>query len=305
MAIRSSLVLCIALACSVPAAADAAVEQATARTPADKEKSRAAFRKGVTQLKAQDWVGARASFEAAWALFPHPSILLNLGIARLKTDDPVLAEQDLLRFLAEDPGAAPEELAGAREALAEARARIGTLRVKASPAAARITIDGRQVERVRPAESTVVAEQRVKAGSHAVRVEADGYATDERAVTVAAKLDADVVVALVASERETPSGEDPLKTRRLVGWTLVATGGVALITGVAMALRAASLSDDYGDPANPATFQNPEVRSEGIGFRTGADVAVGLAIVAAGVGLVLLLTNVGVSRAADVAAVRW
>src|SRR4051794_7651955 len=67
-----------------------------------REKSRAAFRRGVAQLRAQDWSAARTSFEAAWAYFPHPSILLNLGIARLHTDDPVRAEQDLVHFLSED-----------------------------------------------------------------------------------------------------------------------------------------------------------------------------------------------------------
>src|SRR5688572_5035260 len=97
---------------------------ATASEKEAREKSRAAFRAGVAQLQAKDWKAARTSFETAWALYPHPSILLNLGIARLRTDDPVLAEQDLVKFLSEDFGSTPEELAGAREALAEARTKI-------------------------------------------------------------------------------------------------------------------------------------------------------------------------------------
>src|SRR3954470_13089318 len=97
--------------------------------PKVRERSRAAFRRGVVQLRARDWAGGRASFEEAWSLVQHPSILLNLGIARLRTDDPVLAEQDLVRFLSEDSGAGAEELASAREALADARSKIGTLRV--------------------------------------------------------------------------------------------------------------------------------------------------------------------------------
>lgn len=268
--------------------------------PKDREKSRAAFKKGVAQLRAQEWAAARASFEAAWSLYPHPSILLNLGIARLKTDDPVLAEQDLLRFLAEDPGAAPDELAGAREALAESRGRIGTIRVTASPKTARVVVDGKPVERVRAAESAVIAEQRVKAGPHAVRVDADGYVPDERTVEAAAKADTEVDVALTSAKDTQPPVETS-STRKAIGWTLVGAGGVALVAGGAMALRAMSLSDDYGDASNPSTFQNADVRSEGIAFRTGADVAVGVAVVCVAAGLVLLLTNVGASRPADVA----
>src|SRR5205085_4182985 len=118
-----------------------------------REKSRAAFRAGVSQLQAKDWKAARSSFEVAWQLYPHPSILLNLGIARLRTDDPVLAEQDFVRFLSEDFGATPEELAGAREALAEARTKIGTIKIVASPPSARIVVDGKPI-----AERTASAE---------------------------------------------------------------------------------------------------------------------------------------------------
>jgi len=95
-------------------------------TPAEveaRERSRVAFRKGVAQLRAQDWTAARASFEAAWSLFPHPSILLNLAIARLHTDDPVRAEQDLVRFLSEDGGGPPPTSSRAPARLSPMRAR--------------------------------------------------------------------------------------------------------------------------------------------------------------------------------------
>jgi Tfp pilus assembly protein PilF len=148
-----------------PPAAATPTKESTSADPASRDRSRAAFRKGVAQLRAQDWAGARASFEEAWSLVQHPSILLNLGIARLRTDEPVLAEQDLVRFLSEDPGAAAEEIASARDALAEARSKIGTLRVVASPASARVTVDGKAVA-VRGTAGTQggVAEVRLKAG---------------------------------------------------------------------------------------------------------------------------------------------
>src|SRR4051812_20223201 len=114
----TSILLATALGAS-PRAARADDTPAAGSTEA-RERSRVAFRKGVAQLRAQDWAAARESFETAWTLYPHPSILLNLAIARLHTDDPVRAEQDLVRFLSEDGGASADELASAREALAEA-----------------------------------------------------------------------------------------------------------------------------------------------------------------------------------------
>ena len=296
---------------SVPAAqarpADAAphAPDASSTDAATRERSRAAFRRGVTQVRAQDWAGARASFEEAWSLVQHPSILLNLGIARLRTDDPVLAEQDLVRFLSEDPGAAPEELASAREALAEARSKIGTLRVVATPASARVVVDGQAVP-VRASASSAeggIAEARLKAGRHAVKIEAEGFVPDEMSVDVPAKSESDVRVVLVAkdagSKQGGSSGRAP-STRAIVGWSLAGTSGLALVASGVMALRALSLSNDYEDRSSPS-FQDRDVKDEGIAFRTGADVALVAALLAGAGAAVLLLTELGEPGAAGVA----
>ena len=261
-----------------------------------REKSRTAFRKGVAELRAQDWSAARASFESAWALYPHPSILLNLAIARLHTDDAVRAEQDLVRFLSEDGGASPDELASAREALADARARLGTLKVIVAPPIARVSIDGKAVETVRRADAGtggVVAELRIKPGRHAVAVEADGHTPDHRNVDVVAKAEAAVTISLKPVETVVkPLPETGPSTRTIVGWSIVALSGAALVTGGITALRAKSLSNDYGDASNPR-FQDSGARSEGIKFRTAADIALSVALLSAGAAVVLLLTDVG------------
>ena len=264
-----------------------------------REKSRAAFRRGVIQLRAQDWAGARASFEEAWSLVQHPSILLNLGIARLHTDDPILAEQDLVRFLSEDPGAAPEELASAREALAEARSHIGTLRVRATPAAARVLVDGKPVavRALAGGDASGVAEARLKAGAHTVVVDAAGYEPTTKSVDLPAKTDTEVEVTLVAEvASKPPPRASPSSTRRIVGWSLAGTAGVAFVASGLMGFRAISLAGDYDDRGSPS-FQKANVKGEGITFRTGADVAL-LAGLLAGTGAVILLfTEIGTSHA--------
>ena len=265
-----------------------------------RERSRAAFRRGVTELRAEDWAGARASFEEAWSLVQHPSILLNLGIARLRTDDPVLAEQDLVRFLSEDSGATSEELASAREALGEARSRIGTLRVTATPATARVVIDGQPASVRAPAGAGLggVAEARLKAGEHTVVVEADGFGADRRTVEVLPKSETELEITLAGGAR--PGRSDGMPARAIVGWSLAGVSGVALAASGIMALRAMSLSNDYADRASPS-FQDRDVKDEGIAFRTGADVALVTALLAGAGAVILLVTDIGASSDGGVA----
>lgn len=284
---------------------------APAVDPETRDRSRAAFKKGVTQLRAQDWAGARASFETAWSLYPHPSILLNLGIARLKTDDPVRAEQDFVRFLSEDFGASQEELAAAREALAEAKTKIGTLKIAVSPASAHVLLDGRAVETVRRNDPSggadiLVAEVRVKPGRHAVAVDADGFHSSTKDVDVAAKSDITVSIVLTAAEGKKPPVTPEVttsSTRTIVGWSFVGLAGIGLVTGVVCAVNAKSLSDDYGELGNPG-YQQADTKSEGITFRTSADIAFGVAIAAGATAVILLLTDLGKGSSSDVAS-RW
>jgi len=307
--VTSFVLLCCATSLSRAARADEPPSKADADA---RERSRVAFRKGVAQLRAQDWAAARSSFEAALALYPHPSILLNLGIARLRTDEPVLAEQDLVRFLSEDVGASADELASAREALAEARTKIGTLRVVVSPASARVAIDGKAVETVRRADpgakrgQEVVAEARAKPGFHAVAVDAEGFTSERREVQVVARGEAVVTIALVRVDIDRPLPETGPRPRTIVGWSLAGLAGAALITGGITALRAKTLSDEYGDPES-ARFQDGAARSEGITFRTTADVALSVALLSGAAALVLLFTDLGKgsSDVARSATLRW
>jgi hypothetical protein len=292
--ILRTLVLAFALTTVASAAhADDVTPESAPNDAAAREKSRAAFRRGVLQLRSEDWAGARASFEEAWALFQHPSILLNLGIAHLRTGDPVLAEQDLVRFLSEDPGAASDELAAARETLNEARSKIGTVRVVVAPASARVVVDKSAVPvRTSDRGDGGVAEARVAAGKHAIVVSADGYRERTVAVDVAGKTDTEAKIALTPAEDTKPKAAVPSTTRKVVGWSLVGLSGLAIGATTFMGLRAMSLSNDYGDRKSPS-FQDHDVKSEGISFRTGADVALGTAIVAGAVAFVLLATDVG------------
>lgn len=292
-----SFCLAVTLAVAAPSLAYADKPEQTQVDPATRDKSRAAFKKGVTQLKAQDWAGARGSFEEAYSLVPHPSILLNLGISRLKTDDPAGAEEALTKFLQEDSGAGPDELASARDALSSARGQIGTIKLKVTPDSAKISVDGKAV---------TTTDVRVKAGSHALTIEAEGYQSAEKQVDVPAKGSISVEATLVKAGGPPPAGGDKPKPddkkdvstsddsfRPILGYSLLGVSGVALIATGIMAARAFSLSSDYGDTNNKETYQNPDTKSSGIAMRTGADVAFIVALLAGAGAVVLLFTDIG------------
>jgi len=297
---RIALLLSMAALVASPPLARA--DEPAAVSAADKEKSRAAFQRGVAQLKAQDWAAARASFEEAWSLVPHPSILLNLGISRLKTDDPVLAEQDLTRFLAEDTGASPDEQASAKEALAEARAKLGTVHVAATPSFAKIALDGKIV---------TSADSRVLAGPHVVTAEAEGFAPDRKNVDVPAKGDVRVTFALAAkpneavsappattvAPREATSPVPPPRrtTRKIVGYSLAGVSAAALVTSGIFGYRAINFSNDYVDRESEG-FQNPDTKARGENARTFADVMLVGGILAGTAAVILLFTNVGAPK---------
>lgn len=264
--------------------------------PAAKEKSRAAFRKGVAQIKANDWQGARASFEEAYSLVQHPSILLNLGLSRLKTGDPVLAEQDLTKFMADDPGASADEIASARDALADAKTKIGTLKIAATPPNASVKVDGAAA--ALKADGT--ADVRVKAGTHKITAEADGYAPVDQNIDVAGKAEVKVDVALASNggakpvdkPTDKPADDGSTNYRNIGGYALAGVAGAGLIATTIMGLRAISLSSDYSAKGT-STYQNQDTKSSGIAMRTGADVSLIIAILAGTGAAILLFTDIG------------
>ena len=244
-----------------------------------REQSRAEFRRGVELAKTGDFAHAREAIEAAYGLYPHPSILLNLGIARLKTGDPVGAEQDLARFLADDGGAPPEEVQSARTALAEARARIGTLRIKVAPASARARVDDRPIA-LTPGEPTAL---RLAAGTHEIVLESDAHEPERALVEIEAGKTATIERSLAPKVGRATAPDGGGEGSKILGLSL---GGGALVfagVGTFCGLRARSLADDYNTPGN-TSFQSAETRSEGVMFRTLADVSFGVAIASAAVG---------------------
>jgi len=248
-----------------------------------REESRAAFRRGVAAVKAQRWSEARDDFLQAYKLFPHPSILLDLGVSRSHVGDYVAAEQDLTRFLAEDTGATPDELQTARSTLGDVRKHLGTIRVRISPAGATATLDEKPIALV----AGELADVRVAIGSHTLEASAPDH------VAWTGKVKVDGPEAKVVDLTLSPRGEDHAQagppTQRIVSYVLFGTGVALAGFGIFAGVRSIDLANQYNTPTE-ANFQNPSTKSEGIAFRTAADVTLVLAGACVALGIVLYVT---------------
>ncbi|WP_394822580.1 hypothetical protein [Pendulispora albinea] len=285
--------VCIVCVAGAFAASDAAgaeppgTASASEKDEGARERSRAAFRRGVALVKEENYAAARDAFDEAYRLYAHPSILLNLGLARAKTGEYVEAERNLLSFLVDDGGAAPDEQKGARAALAEVRMHLGTLLIQVAQATARATLDRKPI----PLVSGGISEVRVVAGEHALHVEAEGYVPLDQALRVEPGRSTSRSLALASESpaavtvRETPGGSNEAASSRTktIGWSLVAVSAATLGFGAYAGLRALSLSDDYERTGVRGT------KSTGMAFRTFADVSILVGLASAGIGLYLLL----------------
>ena len=251
---------------------------------ARKEQSRAAFRKGVELVQKGNLPAARDQFVEAYRLFPHPSILWNLGLLRARTGEYVEAEQDLVHFLADDGGASREEIQDARKALADARTHVGTLKVKVAPNGAHATLDGKPLA-LAAGDQT---EARVLAGDHALEIAAEGYKTEKLTVRGDPRQPTVVELTLALEDKLRPPPPEKSPTRTIVGASLLGAGGVSLLIGIGTGARAIALANGYNDKASD-DYQKPGVKSAGITFRTASDVTLVTSLVLAGVGVGFLL----------------
>jgi hypothetical protein len=248
-----------------------------------RDRSRAAFRRGVAQAHEGDYTAARDSFLEAYKLFPHPSILLNVGIARAHTGEWLEAEQDLVHFLADDGGAQPDEILSARAELAQTRNHLGTFRLRVSPDGARAMLDAHPIALI-PGGFVDV---RTTRGAHELDCEADGYTPTHRAVMVASERapNVDLTLSPVGAVHATP-GEG----RHTAGWFLLGGGAMAAGIGLFAGVQAESLAHGYNTPGS-GSYQDPSTKARGLVYRTSADIAFLGALALGGTGLYFLLTR--------------
>lgn len=115
---------------------------AMAQSPSE---ARVAFQEGVQHFGARRFAEALVSFQRAYRVRPHPSVMVNIANCYLELEQPLEAISWFERYLRDAAGVTPEQRAQIERTVAEARQRLASLNVLAVPAGAEIYIDGTSI----------------------------------------------------------------------------------------------------------------------------------------------------------------
>ncbi len=250
---RTAVVLALVIAWSSPA---------LAVTP--EEEADALIARGIELREQHKDDEALALFKSALAKSPTPRARAQVALAEQALGLWVLAETDLAVALSSpsDPWIAKNQ-AALEGAIAIVRRHLGSLDVRGQEGA-EVVLDG-----VPLATLPLREPLRVEAGRRTLEVRAKGFYSVARTLEVpAGGIARESVTLVVAPPDADPNGRlgdrtvidpDPGRTQRLLGWTLVGTGGALGITGTVAILVRKGIVDDYNTScpgigaAQPAT----------------------------------------------------
>ena len=174
-----------------------------------------------------------------------------------------------MRFLADDGGAQPDELASARAELAQTRSHLGTFRLRVSPDGARATLDGKPVALI-PGGFVDV---RTTRGTHDLRRRGRRLLAGRRSSIAVAGGARAQRGPLAAPPRRPRSNRRRARTGARSGWFLVGGGVVAAGVGLYAGIEAHARWRTSTTRRAAARYQDPSTKARGIAFRTSADIA--------------------------------
>src|SRR5690606_26908553 len=131
------------------------------------EAARERFKEGVAYFDNKEFERARLAFVQAYALKPHPALLLNLAQSELRSGHEAEAAGHFARYLREHAEATEEQRQAAREGLEAAKQAVGVVTLTVDQSGAEILVDGTSVGRsplndplyLAPGEHTIVAQK--------------------------------------------------------------------------------------------------------------------------------------------------
>jgi hypothetical protein len=146
-----------------------------------KARAQALLKEGSQYYQQGAFTAALQKFEQAYAVFPSPKLLFNIGKTDRELGRPVDAIDAFEKFLAQATDATPEQQAEARGLVEELSGKIGKLLIDCTLAGAEISVDGKFLGRA-PLPDLV----RVMPGNHQVTAVHPSAMPDVKNVTVAA-----------------------------------------------------------------------------------------------------------------------
>jgi hypothetical protein len=154
---------------------------APAASPESKAKAQALLKEGAQFYQQGQFADALEKFEQAYAVFPSPKLLFNIGQASRDLGRPVEAVDAFEKFLAQATDPAPELVAEAKRSVAELSPKIGKLLIDCNVAGAAISVDGKNVGQAPLADMV-----RVSPGNHQLTATHPSVVPAVENVTVAA-----------------------------------------------------------------------------------------------------------------------
>ncbi|WP_437969552.1 PEGA domain-containing protein [Sorangium sp. So ce260] len=220
------------------AAGQTAIKAPKAPSEAMSDKARKLYMEGVAASEKGRWADAYASFVAAWALQKHYTIAGGMGTCELMLQRYVDAAKHLaiyVREIEKDATATADERAAALKTYAQARAKVGAVKLRVDVEGAEVTV-GQEVVGTAPLLDPVFLEP----GAHRITVRRPGYEAAD--VTVELKEGQEIersVELKSARASEPPQGNQPgtpWKDEVVVdpgpNKTLLIAGGAAAGVGV-------------------------------------------------------------------------
>jgi hypothetical protein len=244
---------CVALLVACASSSTAHAQQALPKEQA-KQQAERLYAEGAQAAKEKRWAVARDRFGGALALASHPQIAVQLGRAELMLGEHRNAAEHLSMFLWDSAGVSDGDRRLVEELLAEAKAKVGTVRVTVDAPGAEVLVDGKRVGMSPLAEPVFV-----DAGSREIEARFAGRAPAHERLEAAAgktyevKLELPQVNAVaVASPRPRVESADATRRWILVGGISAGAAGLAL--GSAFAIASAVKGNEaeaFQDEAKP------------------------------------------------------
>lgn len=146
--------------------------RALAETPS--ERAETYYHQGNTAVEQKRWTDARSAYLEAWRLGHTFDVAANLGLVELRLNN-YAAAADYLAFSLRNvpPSAKPQQRARTQESLDEAKARIGTVRVRVNVPNAAIFVDNHPASVDETSNEVFLAP-----GPHVVEARLNGYQTE-------------------------------------------------------------------------------------------------------------------------------
>lgn len=132
-------------------------------SPEAKVRAQALLKEGAEFYLQGAFADAVEKFDEAYAVFPSPKLLFNIGQASRELGRPVESVEAFDKFLVQAPDSPPELIAEAQRSIVELSRKIGKLLIDCTVSGAEITVDGRKVGQAPLADLV-----RVAPGSHQV-----------------------------------------------------------------------------------------------------------------------------------------